>query len=117
MKNMKVNTEISYEALKGLISRSTTDERLCVSDKWLRGNKVITIPQYQELRELWNKMVMKYGHWRIIITCGTVTHVYASGLSYKEALRVCRDSRWQHNHNGGLLWDMEIEEDIYKSVA
>lgn len=110
---MKINEMLNFEALKGLIGRSNTDERLCIADEWLRANKAISIPQYQSLRELWNDMVTKYGSHRIIIRCGTVKHVYATGLSYKQALRICKDSNWTHNYNNGCEWDMEIDEDIW----
>lgn len=106
---MKVNENISYETLKGLISRATDNEKLWIADEWLRGNKVVTIPQYQEIRKIWNDMFKKYGTWKVIIRCGSVKHDYASG-TYKEMLRLCEDYGWQHNHNNGCMWDMEITE-------
>ena len=106
---MKVNENISYETLKGLISRATDNEKLWIADEWLLGNKVVTIPQYRRLRELWHTMFRKYGTWKIIIRAGSVKHDYATG-TYGQMLQVCKDSHWQHNHNNGLMWDMEITE-------
>jgi len=111
IKQMEVNTKVSYEALHGLIGRANNNEKLMVADQWLRGNETITIEQFHQLRDLWNKMGHKYGTFSIIISAGTVKHTYATGLAYKEAYRVCKDSHWQHNHNNGLMWDMEIEEE------
>ena len=105
---MKVNENISYETLKGLITRATDNEKLWIADEWLRGNKVVTIPQYRKLRELWNMMFRKYGTWQVIIRCGTVKHHYASG-TYNQMVSLCRDSHWKHNHNNGCMWDMEVD--------
>lgn len=109
---MTINTNISYEALKGLMGRANTQERLEIADEWLRANEVVSIPEYQDCRRVWNRMYQRYGKFRIIISCGSVKHEYASGLSYGEAYRVCASSRWRHNHNNGCVWDMEIEEDF-----
>ena len=106
---MKINENVSFSALMGLIQRANTDERLQIADDWLRANKAVTNQQYHELRDVWDKMVQAHGTHKIVISCGSVKHDYMSGLSYKEALRICRDSRWQHNHNNGCMWDMEIE--------
>jgi len=106
---MKVNENISYETLKGLISRATNTERLWIADEWLRGNKVVSIPEYQKLREYWNTMFQMYGTWKVVISCGTVKYDYATG-TYQEMYKLCKDSRWRHNHNNGCWWDMEITE-------
>lgn len=111
VKQMAVNANVSFETLYGLIGRANDNERLMIADEWLRANKSVSIPQYQELRKLWNDMGMKYGTFRIIIRAGSVKHQYLSKLSYAEAYRICEDSNWEHNHNGGLMWDMEIEEE------
>lgn len=109
MKNVKINKGISFETLKGLIGRATDSERLWVADEWLRENEVISVQQFHELREFWNKMFRKFGTWKIVISCGKVHYDYASG-SYSDMLRVCEDSNWRHNHNNGCEWDMELEE-------
>ena len=82
---MEANKGISYEALKGLIERANTTERLRIADNWLRGNETISIPQYRTLRDIWWKMGRKYGTHRIIIRAGNVKHTYATGLTYSEA--------------------------------
>lgn len=109
MRNMKVNRNIDFETLKGLISRATDSDRLWVADEWLRENNVIDAMQFQELRDVWNKMFRKFGTWKIVISCGTVHYDYAKG-TYYEMLQVCKASHWRHNHNNGCVWDMEIEE-------
>ena len=109
---MAINDKISFEALNGLMERANTHERLVIADDWLRANTVVTIPEYQKCREIWNRMYKRFGKYRIIIRAGSVKYEYASGLSFNEALRVCKDSHWKHNHNNGLMWDMEIEEDF-----
>lgn len=106
---MTVNTKISYETLKGLISRATNSERLWIADEWLRDNERISIEEYQQLRKFWNTMFKNYGTWKVIITCGSVKYDHASG-SYKEMYKLCKDSHWRHNHNNGCVWDMEITE-------
>ena len=107
---MTINTA-SYESLKGLMGRANTQERLQIADAWLRGNKSVTVEQYQTCREIWNRMYEQFGSWKIIIRAGSVKHQYASGLSFQEANRVCEDSDWQIDYNGGLMWDMEIDHD------
>ncbi len=109
MKNVKVNTNISFETLKGLISRATDSEKLWVADEWLRENKAISVEQYHELRDVWNKMFRKFGTWKIVISCGSVHYDYAWG-TYSDLLKVCEDSHWEHNYNNGCVWDMELEE-------
>lgn len=100
---------ISYETLKALIGRATDSHKLWIADEWLRENKTISIPEYQQLRKFWNTMYKRYGTWKVIIRCGTVKHDYASG-TFTEMLQLCRDSHWRHNHNNGCWWDMEITE-------
>ena len=106
---MKVNCNINFATLKGLILRANTDERLVIADNWLRGNDAITIDQYHELRGIWDKMVERYGTHKIVITCGSVKRDYMSGLTYAQALRACKASHWTCNPNNGCMWDMEIE--------
>jgi len=106
---MKVNENISYETLRGLISRATDNEKLWIADEWLRENKVVTIEQYRSLREFWNVMFRKYGTWKIIIQSGSVKYDYAIG-THRQMLQVCKASHWHHNHNNGLVWDMELTE-------
>jgi len=108
----QVNTKVSYESMKGLISRANSNDRLMIADEWLRKNEVLSIPQYQELRDLWHKMGEKFGTFAIVISAGSVKHQYMTGLSYREAIRICEGSGWQHNHNNGLMWDMEVEEEF-----
>lgn len=105
-----INSNVPYEALKGLMSRANTQERLIVANEWLRANSVVSVPEYQACRAILNRMYKKYGKYVIYISCGTVKHQYMSGLSYGEALRICRDSHWKHNHNNGCVWDMWIDE-------
>ena len=109
---MTVNPMISFESLKGLMSRANTQERLEIADEWLRANTAVTIPEYQACRKVWNAMYEKYGMYKIIISCGSVKHEYVTKLTYQEAYRICKDSHWRHNHNNGCVWDMEIEEDF-----
>ena len=106
---MKINENVSFSALMGLILRANTDERLQIADDWLRANKAVTNKQYHKLRDVWDRMAQTHGAHKIVISCGSVKHDYMFGLSYKEALRVCQDSDWQCDYNGGLMWDMEIE--------
>lgn len=106
---MTINTKVSFQALMGLISRANTDERLHIADEWIRANEAVSIPQYQKLRGMWYKAVEKHGTHKIVISAGSVHHDYIHGLSFREAYEICKDSRWQHNHNNGLMWDMEIE--------
>ena len=116
IKQMKVNPNISYETLAGLIGRATDDEKLMTADDWLRGNKVISIQQHQRLRSLWENMVKKHGTHCIIISWGRVKHKYVSGLTYKEALQMCENDHWEANPNNGCIWDMEIDWDPGWSV-
>ena len=109
---MAINCGISFEALLGLMGRANTQKRLEIADEWLRANKIVSIPEYQECRRVWNKMYERFGMYRVIIRCGSVKHQYTSGLTYKQAYKMCKDSHWTHNHNNGCEWDMEIEEDF-----
>lgn len=105
----KINENISFETLKGLILRANNDERLQIADEWLRANKAISIQQFQELREVWDGMVRKYGKHEIVISCGSVKMIYAKNLTLAEAIKACKDSRWRIRHNNGCWWDMEID--------
>ena len=58
---MTVNANVSYEALKGLMGRANTQERLEIADEWLRANTVVSIPEYQECRKVWNAMYVRKG--------------------------------------------------------
>ena len=49
--------------------------------------------------------------YRIIINAGRVYHQIYSGLTYEEALKFCEDNNWERDYNGGLVWDMEIDEE------
>lgn len=109
---MAINQNITFEALRGLMQRANTQERLVIADEWLRANKRVSIPEYHICRDIWWKMYKRFGMYRIIIRAGSVKHVYASNLSFGEAYRVCKESHWKHNHNNGLMWDMEIDEQI-----
>ena len=109
---MAINSGIGFEALYGLMTRANTQDRLMVADAWLRANTVVSIPEYQACRAMWNKQYERFGAWRVIIRCGSVKHEYASGLRYRDAYRMCAGSHWTHNHNNGCEWDMEIEEDF-----
>ena len=103
-----INTK-SFDVLRGLILRSTSPERLMVSDEWLRENKVVSVPQYQALRALWDEMNRKYGRFNVVISCGRVKHTLIHDVSYAEALRVCENAGWSWNYNNGCEWDMEID--------
>ena len=109
MKAMKVNGKIGFEALRGLILRATDNEKLWIADEWLRGNETISMEQFHELRDIWNKMFRKHGTWKVVVSCGSVHYDYVRG-TYAEMFRVCKDSNWRHNHNNGCVWDMEIVE-------
>ena len=106
---MTINVNCSYDALHGLIERSNTNERLEISDEWLRANEVLSIAQYQKLREKWNRQTERYGTWEVTIESGSVKYKIASGLTYRQALRMCKDAHWKWNHNNGLMWDMCID--------
>ena len=66
---------------------------------------------------MWEDMVTKHGTHCIIISCGRVKHKYVSGLTYKEALRMCENDRWRANPNNGCVWDEEIDWDPEWTVA
>ena len=40
---------------------------------------------------------------------GTKQDMY-TGLTYDEALEICKDYDWQVAPDGGYVWDLEIEE-------
>lgn len=109
---MNVNRKISYETLKGMINRATSNELLSVADEYLRQNEIISNEEFRELRDLWRSIGEKYGTFSIVIYAGGAKRTYISRLSYADALSICEDSNWQVDYNGGLMWDMEIEEDF-----
>jgi len=42
---------------------------------------------------------------------GSIEHVVLSEVSYAEARRFCDGNNWQYDWNGGLLWELCIEEE------
>ena len=40
---------------------------------------------------------------------GGTKHEYMTGLSYKQAHKVCEEMNWQFDT--GYIWDLEIEEE------
>lgn len=106
---MKVNEKISFGTLKGLIRRATDTEKLHTADEWLRGNKMISFLEYQELRILWNTMYMEHGSYDVILRAGTVKHLFASG-TYMNMVRLCESYDYEFDNGNGFLWEMEIHE-------
>ena len=41
---------------------------------------------------------------------GGTQHEYASGLTYRDAERMCEDMHWVLDE-GGYIWDLTIEEE------
>ena len=46
----------------------------------------------------------------VYCVAGSVSYKVLSEVSYKEALQFCTDNNWEFDYNGGLVWDLVIEE-------
>ena len=55
--------------------------------------------------------------YKVICSCGWVTHDVYHGLSYDEALDFCNEHNWEYDWNGGLVWDLDIVEDGWEVYA
>lgn len=49
--------------------------------------------------------------YKIVCVAGSVKHTIFTGLTHEEALELCWYYDWVFDYNGGLVWDLEIEED------
>ena len=49
--------------------------------------------------------------YKIVCTAGRIRHDVFHELTYEEALELCEYYDWQFDYNGGLMWDLEIEEE------
>ena len=49
--------------------------------------------------------------YKIVCEAGSVQHTIYTGLTYKEALEICEGYNWEFDYNGGLVWDLYIEEE------
>lgn len=49
--------------------------------------------------------------YKVVCVSGSVKHTVFSGMTYEEALEMCNYYGWVFDWNGGLVWDLEIEED------
>ena len=43
------------------------------------------------------------------VSC-SVSHKILSDVSYEEARQFCEENNWEFDYNGGLVWDLVIEE-------
>ena len=49
--------------------------------------------------------------YKVVCRAGYIKHDVISGLSWEEAQKFCNDHNWELDWNGGLIWDLEIEDD------
>lgn len=49
----------------------------------------------------------------VFATAGRVYHLIREDLTMKEAEDFCDYYGWELDYNGGLMWDLEIEEHGY----
>lgn len=54
--------------------------------------------------------------YKVVAKAGSVEHRIISSRFYEDALAFCEDHDWEYDYNGGLIWDLEIEEDGYLVV-
>ena len=52
--------------------------------------------------------------YRIIVRHGNVCAVLFDGMSHREAIRFCEGHEWEIDYSGGLIWDLEIEEERHE---
>lgn len=50
--------------------------------------------------------------YKVICSCGYVTHDVYHGLEMSEAIEFCEEHNWTYDWNGGLIWDLDIVEDV-----